>query len=408
MNIPYLSLLVLCLEPSSSNSSNDTNVCDHYINMLSLEALITWNAIYILTGIFVILFNVLVLLSFFKNKSLRTRTNYFIASLAWADFLVGAISIPGWIAIVLTTYNKDSPNKLMIQIWTSFDMLAGIGSIFHLMALSWDRFCAIIWPLRHRLYTKKKYAYILCMVWAFSILISGLSIKGNEENQKVYNISVIAFCFFLPLFVIMVAQGTIFVKIHQTRRAREQRGINNIKREIRAAKTISIMIFLFIIGWLPFFTISLISYAKEIEYSAHVIFAVKFLQYSNSFFNPILYAQKFPDFRRAYVAMLCACLKSHKGRYKHAFHPSYTCRSGTYRSVLVQSPQVKRRFTKVELDGSTSVVLSSSPSKARKKVDCVRLQAKYTVQEPGADHVALKLQEESSSGDGCTNNEHGQ
>lgn len=372
--------------------------------MLSLESVIAWNAIYILTGIFVILFNVLVLLSFFKNKFLRTRTNYFIASLAWADFLVGAISIPGWIAIVLTTYNKNTPHELLIQIWTSFDMLAGIGSIFHLMALSWDRFCAIIWPLRHRLYTKKKYAYILCMVWAFSTLISGLSIKGNEENPKVYNILVIVFCFFLPLFVIMVAQGTIFVKIHQTRRAREQRGINNIKREIRAAKTISIMIFLFIIGWLPFFTISLISYAKDITYSAHVIFAVKFLQYSNSFFNPILYAQKFPDFRRTYVAMLCACFKSNNDRYKHAFDPSY--RSGTYRSVLVQSPQVKRRWTKVELDGSVSVALSSSPSKARKKADCVRLQAKYTVEEPGADHVALKLQDHSSDDGGATNEHH--
>jgi dolichyl-phosphate-mannose--protein O-mannosyl transferase len=243
------------------------------------------------------------------------------------------------------------------------------------------------------------------MVWGFAILVSGLSVIGNERNPITYNILVIAVCFFLPLLVILVAQGTIFVKIHQTRRAGEQRSINNIKREIRAAKTISIMIFLFVVGWMPFFIISLIKYAKKIEYSAHVIFAVKFLQYSNSLFNPILYAQKFPDFRRAYVAMLCACFKSNKEQYKHAFNPSFTYRSGTYRSVLVQSPQVKHRFTKVEVDGSVSMVSSPSPSKTRKKTEeCMELQAKYTVDEPSAEHVALNLHDESSSDD-ATNDE---
>ena len=37
----------------------------------------------------------------------------------------------------------------------------------------------------------------------------------------------------------------------------------------------------------------------------HAVFAVKLLQYGNSMFNPILYAKKFPEFRRTYIALLC-------------------------------------------------------------------------------------------------------
>ncbi|EDO33810.1 predicted protein, partial [Nematostella vectensis] len=273
-----------------------------------IETLIAWTAVYVLVAMLVIFFNGLVLVSFFKNKTLRTRTNYFIASLAWADFLVGAISIPGWLALVLTTYYGWEYNLLMLDVWTSFDMLAGIGSIYHLMALSWDRLCAIVWPLKHRLYTRRKYIYILCLVWGCALLVSGFSTIGNKADAKLYNILVIGVCFFLPLLVVLVTQGTIFVKIRHTERQHiDQQNSSHsrsLKREVRAAKAISIMVFLFVIGWLPFFTISLLSFAAGVTYTANAIFAVKLLQYSNSFFNPILYAQKFPEFRRAYVRML--------------------------------------------------------------------------------------------------------
>ncbi|KAK3750706.1 hypothetical protein QZH41_017260, partial [Actinostola sp. cb2023] len=349
--------------PSTTNITNNSQSD----NMMTLESNITWTAIYVFVGIFIIFFNALVLLSFFKNKSLRTRTNYFIASLAWADFLVGAISIPGWLAIILTGYDG---NSLLGQVWTAFDMLAGIGSIFHLMALSWDRLCAIVWPLRHRLYTRRKYIGILCLVWGFSIVVSGLSVIGNQRNKKAYNVSVIVLCFFLPLVGIVVAQGTIFYQIHQTRYRREQRSIRHIKREIRAAKTISIMIVLFVIGWLPFFTIALINYITTVAYSAHAVLAVKFLQYSNSLFNPILYAQKFPEFRRAYAAMLCSCFKDKNEQYKKNLNPSCTYyRTGIFRSVDGRSPQASHRFTTDHFHESASMVLSQSSPKEKGKDD---------------------------------------
>lgn len=320
-----------------------------------------------MVAIFVIFFNSLVLLSFLKNKSLRTRTNYFIASLAWADLLVGAISIPGWLAIIIAGCGGSS---LLLSVWTAFDMLAGIGSIFHLMALSWDRLCAIVWPLRHRLYSRRKYIGILCLVWGLSSVVSGLSVIGNKNDTKTYNVSVIILCFFVPLLGIVIAQGTIFYRIHRARdRSGEHRSSRHIKREIRAAKTISIMIMLFVLGWLPFFIMALVNYIKHVAYSPNAVMAVKFLQYSNSFFNPILYAQKFPDFRRAYAAMLCAFCKDKQEQFANHYNPSCTYyRTGTYRSVVVRSPNHTRKLNSELSRNSTSLAPSPASPQVEEKL----------------------------------------
>ena len=46
--------------------------------------------------------NVLVVVAFAVFQKLRTVTNYFIVSLAVADILVAAISMPVWVAYLIT------------------------------------------------------------------------------------------------------------------------------------------------------------------------------------------------------------------------------------------------------------------------------------------------------------------
>lgn len=193
-----------------------------------------------------------------------------------------------------------------MEIWYVFEILGGVGSILHLMALSWDRLCAIVWPLRHRSYTKAKYLVIIFTTWSLASLVSGLSVLGNRVSPQEYNMSVICLCFFLPLILIFVAQGITLVTIK--RNTAKFNHNSTLKRDVRAAKTIAIMIGLFLIGWLPFFSLGLVRYVND-DFSvlpAHAIFAVKLLQYSNSLFNPILYGQKFPEFRKAYIKILCS------------------------------------------------------------------------------------------------------
>ena len=285
---------------------NSTKV--HPAVHLSFVSQVTWSFIYSLLAAVIVFFNTLVILSFAKNKALRTRTNSFIVSLAWAALLVRLVSLPGYTSLILTQYsNRVDVLDTFKKAWVAFDILAGVGSILHLTALSWDRFCAIVWPLKHRSYTRKKYLLILCSIWVCTILVSALSIIGNDKALRVYNITVIIVCFFVPLGIICLAQGLVLITIRS--KTREEYRNVNLRLDLRVAKTISIMTVVFIIGWLPFFTLSLISYTDSATENPpwNAIFAVKFFQYGNSVFNPILYAQKFPEFRRAYMLLVFRC-----------------------------------------------------------------------------------------------------
>ena len=291
----------------SPKNSTDPSAFGGYYKSIAVGPLVIWSVLHSLIAVFIILSNTLVIISFIKNANLRTRTNCLIASLAVADFLVGLVSVPGWLVLI---YREDDQSSTwygtVMEIWYVFEILGGVGSIFHLMALSWDRLCAIVWPLRHRSYTKTKYLVMIFMTWSLASLVSGLSVTGNRVSPQAYNMSVICLCFFLPLVLIFVAQGITLITIK--RNTAKFSHNSTLKRDVRAAKTIAIMIGLFLIGWLPFFSLGLVQYVHD-DFSvlpAQAIFAVKLLQYSNSLFNPILYGQKFPEFRKAYIKILCS------------------------------------------------------------------------------------------------------
>ena len=209
---------------------------------------------------------------------------------------MGLVSVPGWLVLVHKEKDCDSAwYKTVIEAWYVFEILGGVGSIFHLIALSWDRLCAIVRSLRHRFYSKRKYFMIIFLTWFSATLVSGLSVPGNKITKRVYNMSVICLCFFLSLSLIFVAQGITLFTIKRKTATLHQN--TKLRRDIRAAKTIAIMIGLFLTGWLPFFTLGLVQFAgwNLAVLPAHSVCAVKLLQYSNSLFNPILYGQNFQN-----------------------------------------------------------------------------------------------------------------
>ena len=301
------------ISPVITRNGTDSSL---YYQSIGVGPLIIWTLLHGLIALAIIFANALVIASFVKNANLRTRTNYLITSLALADLLVGLVSVPGWLVLVHKEQEHDSAwYKTVIEAWYVFEILGGVGSILHLMALCWDRLCAIVRPLRHRSYSKRKYSMIIFLTWFSATLVSGLSVPGNKITKRVYNMSVICLCFFLPLSLIFVAQGiTLFTIKRKTAKLHQN---TKLRRDVRAAKTIAIMIGLFLIGWLPFFTLGLVQFAggNLAVLPAHSVCAVKLLQYSNSLFNPMLYGQNFPEFRNAYVRMLCSA-KSNDGSFR--------------------------------------------------------------------------------------------
>lgn len=82
--------------------------------------------------------NILVMIAIKRERVLRTITNYFVASLAFADCLVGLIVMP--VSIVHEVLNKYWIfGQDACDLWHSFDVLASTASILNLCVISMDR-----------------------------------------------------------------------------------------------------------------------------------------------------------------------------------------------------------------------------------------------------------------------------
>lgn len=106
---------------------------------------ISYTVVELLVAVVACVGNALVIAVFHRERRLRKRTNYYIVSLAMADFLVGLLGIP--FAIMASI---GLPTNLHACLFTvSLLVVLCTISIFCLVAVSIDRYWAILYPLAY-------------------------------------------------------------------------------------------------------------------------------------------------------------------------------------------------------------------------------------------------------------------
>uniref|UniRef100_UPI003F778429 Soluble cytochrome b562,5-hydroxytryptamine receptor 2B,Soluble cytochrome b562,5-hydroxytryptamine receptor 2B,de novo design fusion protein n=1 Tax=Homo sapiens TaxID=9606 RepID=UPI003F778429 len=127
--------------------------------------------------------NTLVILAVSLEKKLQYATNYFLMSLAVADLLVGLFVMP--IALLTIMFEAMWPLPLVLcPAWLFLDVLFSTASIWHLCAISVDRYIAIKKPIQANQYNSRATAFIkITVVWLISIGIAiPVPIKGIETD----------------------------------------------------------------------------------------------------------------------------------------------------------------------------------------------------------------------------------
>lgn len=133
--------------------SNTTELFDYWnystvdttanASSINSELNVPYTVCEILVAICAVFGNGLVIIVFSKERKLRRRTNYYIVSLAAADLLVGLFAIP--FAILASI---GLPTNLHACLFTvSVLVVLCTISIFCLVAVSIDRYWAILYPM---------------------------------------------------------------------------------------------------------------------------------------------------------------------------------------------------------------------------------------------------------------------
>lgn len=144
------------------NSSNYT------INEHSHPVLILWVwGVRAFIAILTVIGNALVMGFILKYRKLRTIPNVFIFSLALADILVGLVITPSDYICRFMYLNKCD----MLTLRTVYDILLHL-SVTNLCTLTFDRYMAVVQPLRyHTLMTKAQVAIILAFTWILAAVM---------------------------------------------------------------------------------------------------------------------------------------------------------------------------------------------------------------------------------------------
>jgi hypothetical protein len=271
--------------------------------------------------------NLMVHISMYKFRNLRTVTNMFIGSLALADCFLGFVVLPYYALFYIdSTFGRY---KYLCLMKYSTSLASMSGSLYSLVAISVDRYIAILHPLRYPIImTRKKAKIIISGIWIYHVIICGIPSAGWNNYDK-YNGKVCDFFKTLPLvYTIVSCPGTILVSLivsmyfyrqiynvaaHQLKKRKHRVQSNSnlqLRKDTRSAQAMGIILFFFFIFWAPFMLSSPLKYLdiptnlSETIKNFGVIIAM-----SNSAVNPFMYCWLRKDFRRAFKSILCSyCL----------------------------------------------------------------------------------------------------
>ncbi|XP_014165520.1 probable G-protein coupled receptor No9 [Geospiza fortis] len=287
-----------------------------------------------LIDVVTLLGNTVVFLCPVVEKRLRTVTYMFIMSLAMADFLVACLVMP--FSIIYEVTGMWLFGKLFCKVWISFDVMFCTASIVTLCFISLDRYCSVVTPYHYsRRMSRGRCIVMTCTVWVYSSLISflpvmqgwneipGVDFDAGREcifvTNWVFAIVASALAFFLPFMVMCSMYFFIYrasrlkatrimsqtLEIHYHPNSKRQ---NHLQLENKATRTISIIISVFVLCWLPYFVLNVWLAARGSDSTSTVLLGtfkiITWLGYCNSTINPLLYAFLNRDFQHALKKLL--------------------------------------------------------------------------------------------------------
>ena len=319
---------------SNSTTSNETNDWACPLHHETVATQVTKTLAYCVIILLSLVGNSIVIITVWRNMSMRSVTNLFIANLAASDLLITFLGMPNMITQLYLGLRWIF-GAVICKIVVFFQSVSVASSILTLLAISFDRFWAITFPFKRRL-SFFAARIILGVTWVISLLVmapflyaqkvivgrQGYEICIEEWSpafnsitaSKDYTLILFIALYVLPLLAMFVMYSVIVSKLWR----RQIPGFRSSRDELRTralrqkvVKMLITVISLFCVCWLPLHIYQFIyffAYHKLPCFDSSLIFYFTslFLGHSNSAINPYLYALFHRKYRQGFKAA-CTC-----------------------------------------------------------------------------------------------------
>nr|XP_043904282.1 trace amine-associated receptor 13c-like [Solea senegalensis] len=258
--------------------------------------------------------NLLVIISISHFRQLQTPTNILLLSLAVSDFLVGLL-LCFQIMLIDGCWLLGDGVCVMYQLFAYIITSSSVGTM---VLISVDRYVAVCDPLFYSTkVTHRRIKVCVVLSWFCSSSFQGLNLSDNLQHPGRYNtclgdcvfaINYIAgladlmLTFIVPVTVIIVLYTRVFlVAVSHARAMRSQIAAVTLvtvkKSEIKAARTLGVVIVVFLICVSPYFCVTLVDEQTVLNASSSAFLICLF--FLNSCLNPMIYAFFYPWFRKS-------------------------------------------------------------------------------------------------------------
>ena len=270
--------------------------------------------------------NGLVIFLITTRRNLRTTTNWFVLSLAVADFGIGTVMYPRF---SFCSIRDETCVNEAVEIAFLIGSLFMYASVTNLCALTLDRYLAVVHPLRYvTSMTKKRVALLVAAAWGVALTLSALSFLFYVVDIKDQQFIVIYLLYdtaiVMGVSISLLATVRIFLVVRRIARQNAavvaqlnfnrklQHGVAFKAPETASAKMLGIVVTVFVVSFLPWVADSICILA-ELRYPNFLTEIYDFLVTLNSAVNPVAYA-----FYKREIKKLFRCSRKENGRKKSA------------------------------------------------------------------------------------------
>ena len=288
---------------SPGSSTNNTSSSSLLYSVPSQVEGITLSVVFLLEAVLIVVGNFLTLGLFAKEKKLWKKSVFLVVNMAFADLISGAVSLPLYVySSIGPSYRLWKTSYKALEIgWDVTDTTFWQASLISVVFLTFERFYAVYWPLKHRTLSTKAYYITIVIFWTLALLVSALfnAVKYLISDKAAFY----AWMSFPLLFLFIVCACNIGIcRTFHKRKVSSQQG-NRESQTQRLTATLLLVSTVSLLSWLPLVTANYIFFVENITIPKRCLIydIINILNFSNCFVNSVVYSLRIPEFRQSLV-----------------------------------------------------------------------------------------------------------